>query len=81
MKGSEEEFPSARAAEDRLGRLRCVYEVIPSVLCGESDNEQAWEGEGSSQTILLARRGRTIGMCSLDARSEGQSGCSLLGGK
>ncbi len=37
----------------------------------------AWEGwEGSSQTILLARRGRTIRMCSLDARSEGQSGYS-----
>ena len=34
---------------------------------------EGWEG--SSQTILLTRRGRTIGMCSLDARSEGQSGC------
>jgi hypothetical protein len=34
---------------------------------------QGWEG--SSQTILLARRGRTIRMCSLDARSEGHSGC------
>ena len=37
----------------------------------------AWEGwKGSSQTILLARRGRTIRMCSFDARSEGQPGCS-----
>src|SRR6266850_6999654 len=36
-------------------------------------------GVGSSQTILLVRRGRTIGMCSLDARSEGQSGCSPEG--
>ena len=37
----------------------------------------AWEGwKGSSQTILLARRGRTISMCSLDARNEGQPGCS-----
>ena len=35
-------------------------------------------GGGSSQTILLARRGRTIRMCSFDARSEGQSGYSLL---
>ena len=38
---------------------------------------EGWEG--SSQIILLARRGRTIGMCSLDARSEGQSGCSPEG--
>jgi len=38
------------------------------------------EGRGSSQTILLARRGRTIRMCSLDARSEGQPGYSLLKG-
>ena len=35
------------------------------------------EREGSSQTILLARRTRTIKRCSFDARSEGQSGCSL----
>ena len=28
-------------------------------------------GRGNSQTVLLARRGRTIRMCSLDARSEG----------
>ena len=36
---------------------------------------EGWEG--SSQTVLLARRTRTIGMCSFDARSEGQSGDSL----
>jgi len=35
---------------------------------------EGWEG--SNQTILLARRGRTIRMCSLDARSEGLSGYS-----
>jgi len=34
------------------------------------------EQEGSSQTILLARRTRTIKQCSSDARREGQSGCS-----
>jgi hypothetical protein len=34
------------------------------------------EREGSSQTILLARRTRTIKRCSFDARSEGQCGCS-----
>jgi hypothetical protein len=38
---------------------------------------EGWEG--SSQTLLLARRGRTIRMCSLDARSEGQSGHSPQG--
>jgi hypothetical protein len=36
-------------------------------------------GEGSRQTILLARRTRTIKRCSSDARSEGQSGCSPEG--
>ena len=35
--------------------------------------------KGSSQTILCARRTRTIKRCSFDARSEGQSGCSPLG--
>ena len=30
------------------------------MLCGESGSEQAWKGEESSQTILLARRGRTM---------------------
>src|SRR5688572_21070108 len=42
-------------------------------------SRKGWEG--NSQTILLARRGRTIRMCSLDARSEGQSGCSPQGKK
>ena len=37
------------------------------------------EQEGNSQTILLARRTRTIKLCSSDARSEGQSGCSPEG--
>ncbi len=30
-------------------------------------------GIGSRQTILLARRTRTMNLCSSDARSEGQS--------
>jgi hypothetical protein len=38
---------------------------------------EGWEGSG--QTILLARRTRTMKLCSSDARSEGQSGCSPLG--
>jgi hypothetical protein len=33
---------------------------------------------GSHQTILLARRTRTMKRCSFDARSEGQSGHSLM---
>jgi len=33
--------------------------------------------KGSRQTILLARRTRTMKLCSYDARSEGQSGDSL----
>jgi hypothetical protein len=37
------------------------------------------EQEGNSQTILLARRTRTIKQCSSDARREGQSGCSPEG--
>ena len=36
-------------------------------------------GQGSRQTILLARRTRTMKLCSFDARSEGQSGDSLEG--
>ena len=34
-------------------------------------------GIGSHQTILLARRTRTMKQCSSDARSEAQSGDSL----
>src|SRR5881409_2928069 len=34
---------------------------------------------GSSQTVLLARRAPTMRRWSLDARSEGQPGYSLLG--
>ena len=36
-------------------------------------------GEGSRQTIFLARRTRTMKRCSPDARSEGQSGDSPEG--
>ena len=48
-----------------------------SPLLAQRAASEGWEG--SNQTILLARRGRTIRMCSLDARSEGQSGCSPWG--
>ena len=46
----------------------------PPVLAQRAASE---EGEGSSQTILLARRTRTITLCSADVRSEGRSGYSL----
>jgi hypothetical protein len=42
-------------------------------------SESQVAGIGSHQAILLARRTRTIRMCSSDARSEGQSGDSLEG--
>jgi len=37
---------------------------------GVALSKEEWEGR--SQTILLARRTRTIKQCSSDARSEGQ---------
>jgi hypothetical protein len=46
-------------------------------LCSRNARPQKG-GIGSCQTILLARRTRTMKRCSSDARSEGQSGCSLL---
>jgi len=49
-------------------------ELIQFFLLAEAAQSEGWEG--NSQTILLARRGRTIRMCSLNARSEGQSDCS-----
>jgi len=44
------------------------------LLC--SRNTRPQKGRGSRQTILLARRTRTMKLCSFDARSEGQSGDS-----
>ena len=41
--------------------------------------ERAASEGGSSQAVLLARRAPTIRQWSLDARSEGQPGYSLLG--
>jgi hypothetical protein len=46
------------------------------VLC--SRNARPEKGRGSRQTILLARRAPTMKQWSLDARSEGQSGDSLV---
>jgi len=45
------------------------------------EKQASLEGrERSRQTILLARRTRTMSQCSSDARSEGQSGDSFGGG-
>ena len=49
-----------------------------SPLCSRNARSQK-SRRGSSQTILCARRTRTIKRCSSDARSEGQSGCSPEG--
>ena len=46
------------------------------LLCSRNARPQK-RGMGSRQTILLARRTRTMKRCSSDARSEGQSGDSL----
>ena len=46
------------------------------LLCSRNARPQKG-GTGSRQTILLARRTRTMKLCSSDARSEGQSGNSL----
>ena len=67
-----------------------LYNILTAAL---SKKEEGWLGEspvlaqraaseereGSSQTILCARRTRTMKRCSFDARSEGQSVCSLWG--
>ena len=46
------------------------------LLCSRNARPQKG-GIGSRQTILLARRTRTMKLCSSDASSEGQSGDSL----
>jgi hypothetical protein len=46
------------------------------LLCSRNARPQK-DGIGSRQTILLARRTRTMKLCSSDARSEGQSDDSL----
>src|SRR5207237_10347066 len=58
----------------RLGPGLRRDESLRALLCGIGEDG---EEVGSGQTVLLARRTRTIRMCSFDARSEGQSGHSL----
>ena len=49
-----------------------------SPLCSRNARPKK-DRRGNSQTILLARRTRTMNLCSSDARREGQSGCSPEG--
>jgi hypothetical protein len=51
-----------------VGRAQWKINQAPSL----RDNEQAWRREGERPGALLARRTRTIGMCSSDARSQEQ---------
>jgi hypothetical protein len=46
----------------------------PSSVLAQRAVSEEWEG--SRQTILFARRTRTMKLCSFDARSEGRSGDS-----
>jgi hypothetical protein len=57
------------SSQSRARRVACWSPVLAQRAVSE-------EQEGSSQTILCARRTLTIKRCSFDTRSEGQSGCS-----
>jgi len=59
----------------RLAKDEEVGLVNP--LCSQSAHAQKGKEIGISQAVLLARRTRTIRMCSFDARSEGQPSRSL----
>src|SRR5438132_14184232 len=59
-----------RRAQSRINQATLENEIVEGITRAE-------EGIGSGQTILLARRTRTMKLCSSDARSEGQSGDSL----
>jgi hypothetical protein len=85
--------PSREGEESERPRSTGTVEPTASILPIESEkriteadrkgllgSRNAWPekgGIGSRQTILLARRTRTMKRCSFDARSEGQSGDSL----
>jgi hypothetical protein len=58
---------------NRLGHGNSGADGLSPLLAQRAASEGC---EGSRQTILLARRTRTMKRCSSDARSEGQSGDS-----
>ena len=59
---------NARPEKALVGRAQWKINQPPSL----RDHERAWKREGERPGALLARRTRTIRMCSFDARSEGQ---------
>ena len=73
-------FSCSRNARPQKGLVRRAHSRINQAALWRDRQANLAEVGGNSQAILLARRGRTIRMCSLNARSEGQSGDSLLTG-
>src|SRR2546422_10030775 len=75
--GAARLIPRARASRTsqnvKSWKVARVGPVLPERVASEGRRR------GSSQTVLLARRAPTIRRWSLDARSEGQPGYSLLG--
>jgi hypothetical protein len=59
---------NARSRTPLVGRAQWKINQAPSL----REDERAWRREGERPGALFARRTRTIGMCSFDARSQGQ---------
>src|SRR5881296_2932367 len=75
--GAARLIPRARASRTSQNVKRWKVARVGPVLPERAASEGG--RRGSSQTVLLARRAPTMRRWSLDARSEGQPGCSLLG--
>jgi hypothetical protein len=71
---SVQAFPAVGVSTSTTDGLILVFWQLGNLHLGCAASEGY---EGSHQTILLARRTRTMKRCSSDARSEGQSGDSL----
>ena len=56
---------NARSRTPLVGRAQWKINQAPSL----REDERAWRREGERPGALFARRTRTIGMCSFDARS------------
>jgi hypothetical protein len=80
MRAMETTPAASLDAGEELVFVRRAHSRINQAALWRDRQANLAEVGGNSQAILLARRGRTIRMCSLDARSEGQSGDSLLTG-
>jgi hypothetical protein len=66
---------SRRAVGGRVRKMRAVGDQSAPI--PERERASLGGSERSRQTILLARRTRTMKLCSSDARTEGQSGDSF----